>query len=298
MKIDRCHKSIHWNERKNGGKPEMVVIHHTSKNNMDEVWEAFFDRNHEISTHYLIDRDGSIYQLVDEDKRAYHSGWSTWSMNGKTYSYRDADNDVNSVSIGIELFGRFEWEYTPEQIAAVEWMCLDIRERYKNIKPEDIVLHACMDHSRKNDPGPNYPYELLARKGAGVYPDVSRLEGRFNEVAQLVNDEVTLTKLFNNIGYNTRDFGNYIGQGKSVFDEPASFKTVVRAFQYHYESDDFNKDGSLKKSSCIKEVGIPTIKTVLNLVALNEGKLIQVENEPIIESAYPQEIKRVAGVWG
>ena len=47
----------------------------------------------EVSAHYLIDTDGTIYHLVNEQDRAWHAGVSLWQ----------GDDNINSTSIGIEL---------------------------------------------------------------------------------------------------------------------------------------------------------------------------------------------------
>ena len=46
-----------------------------------------------VSAHYLVDEDGTTYQLVDEEMRAWHAGKSRWR----------GIKDVNSASIGIEI---------------------------------------------------------------------------------------------------------------------------------------------------------------------------------------------------
>ena len=63
------------------------------------------DPNRKVSAHYLIARDGTVYQLVDESKRAWHGGLSYWG--GQT--------DLNSASLGIEL------DNTGEEDALLIW---------------------------------------------------------------------------------------------------------------------------------------------------------------------------------
>ena len=49
--------------------------------------------DYEVSCHYLIDSGGTCYQLVDDNKRAWHAGKSFWR----------GLRDINSRSLGIEL---------------------------------------------------------------------------------------------------------------------------------------------------------------------------------------------------
>ena len=48
-----------------------------------------------VSAHYLVNNlgDNEIYQLVDENKRSYHAGVSSWRT----------DKNLNDTSIGIEI---------------------------------------------------------------------------------------------------------------------------------------------------------------------------------------------------
>ena len=68
----------------------------------------YFDEIKElkVSSHLFIDRDGSITQFVPFDKKAWHAGVS--NFNGR--------ENCNEFSIGIELEGTDELEYTQEAI--------------------------------------------------------------------------------------------------------------------------------------------------------------------------------------
>ncbi|MGZ5153348.1 MAG: N-acetylmuramoyl-L-alanine amidase, partial [Burkholderiales bacterium] len=74
-------------------RPNFVIIHHTSDGNAEEALDVLTDRERKVSAHYLIGRDGKLFQLVDEAARAWHAGESYWG----------GQRDMNSASIGIEL---------------------------------------------------------------------------------------------------------------------------------------------------------------------------------------------------
>ena len=69
----------------------MIVLHYTGMKSAQEAIDRLRDPAAEVSAHYLVDEDGAVIRLVDDDKRAWHAGKSHW---------RDID-DVNSASIGI-----------------------------------------------------------------------------------------------------------------------------------------------------------------------------------------------------
>ncbi len=73
--------------------PSCIVYHATYMNSAEEALERLCDPNSCVSCHYLIAQNGTIWQLVDLENRAWHAGQSWW---------RGID-DINSASVGIEL---------------------------------------------------------------------------------------------------------------------------------------------------------------------------------------------------
>jgi AmpD protein len=106
-----------------------------------------------VSAHYLITRQGEIYRLVDERNVAWHAGLS--SLRG-----RHIVNSCNEFSIGIELMGGKNFEYTDEQYRALIELIRDIRTRYE-IAAENIVGHDFIAPGRKEDPGPHFDWDRV-----------------------------------------------------------------------------------------------------------------------------------------
>jgi len=145
--------SPNWNERKL--PVNMVVLHYTGMESAGAALERMCDPAAEVSAHYLIDEDGTVVQLVEEDKRAWHAGRSHWR--GIT--------DVNSASIGIELVNPgHEFGYRPfpdEQIEALLPLLSDIVTRHR-VPRANVVGHSDIAPARKDDPGELFPWETLA----------------------------------------------------------------------------------------------------------------------------------------
>ncbi len=93
-----------------------------------------------VGAHYLIDRSGTIYRLIEETNIAYHAGSSKMP---------DGRKNVNDFSIGIEMIATEESGYTDRQYTAVNSLIADIKSRYK-IK--SIVGHMDIAPGRKTDP--------------------------------------------------------------------------------------------------------------------------------------------------
>ncbi|MEY4721829.1 MAG: hypothetical protein RIQ46_1554, partial [Pseudomonadota bacterium] len=100
--VHRHAPSPNWNERLL--PVTMVVLHYTGMESADAALSRMCDPAAEVSAHYMIDEDGTVTQLVDEGKRAWHAGRSCWR----------GVRDVNSASVGIELVNPgHEFGYRP-----------------------------------------------------------------------------------------------------------------------------------------------------------------------------------------
>ena len=114
-----------------------------------------------VSAHYLIGRDGRLWQLVEEDMRAWHAGAGDWRGQG----------DVNSRSIGIELDNTGLHPFAEPLMARLEALLSDILARWE-IPPDGVIGHQDFDPDRKTDPGPRFDWRRLARSGLAAWPTV------------------------------------------------------------------------------------------------------------------------------
>jgi len=142
------------NERSVG----FVVLHYTAGDASGRALRTLTRAGSGVSAHYLIERDGSILQLVDERRRAWHAGDSRWG----------ATVDVNSASIGIELDNDGAEPYPAAQIDALLRLLADLRHRHQ-VPGVNILGHADVAPTRKVDPGPLFPWPLLAARGFGLW---------------------------------------------------------------------------------------------------------------------------------
>lgn len=133
----------------------MIVIHYTETKTCEAALRILCDADsaRRVSAHWLIDRDGTAYRLVDESKRAWHAGKSVW----------DGIEDCNSASIGIELVNDGAEEYPAPQLEALVELCAGIRGRH-DIR--HIVGHSDIAPGRKRDPGPLFPWGRFRAKMA------------------------------------------------------------------------------------------------------------------------------------
>ena len=136
--------SPNFDERPAGIAIDTVVLHATVLNTLDAVIEHFADPLTKVSSHYTIDRDGTVAAHVPEDKRAWHAGQS---------KMKDGRAAVNDFSIGIELVNLNDGTdpFPAPQIGALRDLLKSIIARH-SIK--HIVTHyECAEPpGRKSDP--------------------------------------------------------------------------------------------------------------------------------------------------
>lgn len=72
------HKSPNYGERERGAKPGLIILHYTGMQTARQALDRLCDPAAQVSAHYFIDEDGSVKQLVDDKKRAWHAGKSSW----------------------------------------------------------------------------------------------------------------------------------------------------------------------------------------------------------------------------
>ncbi len=93
-----------------------------------------------VSPHYLIDRDGNIYRLVEEKNIAYHAGVSKMP---------DGRTNINNFSIGIEVL--YHENETPNEIQYEKLVKL-VQNLKSQYKIKYILGHNDVAPSRKTDP--------------------------------------------------------------------------------------------------------------------------------------------------
>lgn len=199
--------SPNFDERPAGDGIDMLVLHYTGMETAAAALARLTDPHARVSAHYLIDEDGSIVRLVDEQYRAWHAGVSFWR--GATH--------INARSVGIELVNpghEFGYRTFPRpQVDALVSLAGGILSRWP-IPPRNVVGHADVAPQRKMDPGELFDWPLLARAGIGVWPE---------EADACVLEEDAVRAMLAEIGYET-----------------ANLFATLKAFQRHFRPERVN----------------------------------------------------------
>ena len=190
---------------------EYVILHFTELSFKDAL-DRLCDPASEVSAHYIIKETGEIFQLIEDQKVAWHAGVSSWHGKDK----------INQNSIGIELDNLGDREFSEVQMRSCLKLCSFLAKEY-NIPKENFIGHSDIAPERKIDPGIFFDWKLLHEKGFGVWHglDFSSVNidlYQMGDVGEGISDVQTKLK---KIGYNIKING--------VFDQQTNY--ISRAFQ-------------------------------------------------------------------
>ncbi len=234
---------VTYNSKGQNFRQRFIILHYTVS---DRERSIDLLTNKDVSSHYLItDRENEpIYYLVDESKRAWHAGVSSWGN----------FTNLNDNSIGIEIVnkgfilkdGKMEfYRYPSWQMHKTAILLQDLIKRYE-VEPQNILGHSDIAPQRKQDPGPLFPWKELYRDyGIGMWYDEADKEKYKDAFDNRITPEDVQKEL--------RKFGYGIAVSK-VYDEQT--KNVITAFQFHFRQYKYD--------------GIMDAETFAILKALNE----------------------------
>lgn len=141
-------------------KPNYVIIHHTAQDSLQQTIKTFTLSRTQVSSHYVVGRDGEIVQMLNDYLRSWHAGRGRWGN----------DTDLNSASIGIELDNNGREPFTVAQIESLLVLLKRLKWKY-GIPTANFIGHSDIAPSRKVDPSTYFPWKTLAEEGYGFWYD-------------------------------------------------------------------------------------------------------------------------------
>ena len=223
MKFIDKYKSASFNKRKKGTFLNYIILHYTAMKDYKEALNHLCDKNNKVSSHFLINKSGDIFYLVNIVNRAWHAGKSNWQK----------VSDINSESIGIEIDNSghlYDNEnYTSKQINSlikllkyISYIC--------PFKKHNILGHSDISPYRKIDPGEKFPWIKLKKNNLSFLP---------NKLSQNNTNQID-KYLINKLGEKNRKQKSLYMLKKIGYDiEPAKnnntkFIMLIKAYQMHY----------------------------------------------------------------
>ena len=160
--------------------PVYLIIHYTGSTTLASALSWFQNPEARASAHLVIDRDGSVVQMVEFNRRAWHAGKSTWgnldglnrysigielvnagklkkNASGQWISWSNELISASDVTIAKHRDETIEagWhEYPEAQIESTVKICALLNDVYQFA---DILGHDDVSPGRKVDPGPLFP---------------------------------------------------------------------------------------------------------------------------------------------
>ena len=216
--------SPNFNSKKRRFKEiKFIILHYTGMKKESEAINKLTNIQSEVSSHYLIKDNGSIFTLVPDLYVAWHAGKSSW----KNYK------SLNQNSIGIEITNPghdFDYKkFSKKQISSVLKLSRMLIKKYK-VSPKNILGHSDVAPQRKKDPGEKFPWEYLSKNKIGLWHTLKRQELIKNRNFKI--NQIEKEFFFDNlikIGYSKK---NLRGPDKNKY-----LRDVAKAFQRRFRQE-------------------------------------------------------------
>lgn len=148
MECNREHRSPNKKPRPTNVLPTLIILHSSAGKSDAGDLSWICNPASKVSYHYLVGRDGEVYELVSPKLQAWHAGVSEWK--GRTF--------CNGYSIGVAWSNRNDsTEFlTGGQLQAMRALIDHLADEFPSLT--EVVTHQDVAPGRKNDPhaAPNF----------------------------------------------------------------------------------------------------------------------------------------------
>lgn len=225
-----------------------LIMHYTGGNFRSSINTL---TGNSVSAHYLVPdpsdktyldarfKEMRIFNLVDENERAWHAGVSEWT--GRS-SLNDTSIGIETVNLATNNNGAFIFPpFHPQQIDAIIELSKNILQRYPDITPVNVVGHSDIALGRKSDPGAAFPWKELYQAGVGAWPDADTVEKyTVKFTSHGIPERSAIINLLNKYGYSVKA-GN-TGTG---------FEALLRAFQLHFRQEKYEGELDIETAAIL-----------------------------------------------
>ena len=214
---------------------KFIVLHHIQANSLQHALDQLYE--HKVSSHFIIDDDGNVFELVQENDIAYHAGVSYWQ----------GYEGLNKYSIGIEIISKdpFNIGFTEVQMHSVIELSRYLSRKYE-ILPRNIVGHSDIAFSkesnlldRKQDPSHLFDWSILADYGIGIFPKISLSKNDDNIIFFPQDLSADIFKIKNRL----KNFGYRVSNINNVYDE--EMQILARVFNRRFNPQKYLENSDL-----------------------------------------------------
>jgi N-acetylmuramoyl-L-alanine amidase len=208
-----------YSKKRKSEQIKFLIFHYTGMKKERDAINRLTKIQSEVSSHYLIKKNGVIVVIVPDLYVAWHAGKSSWK------SFKS----LNKNSIGIEISNPGHennyLNFSKKQIKSILYLSKSLIKKY-NIKLSNVLGHSDIAPFRKKDPGEKFPWKYLAKFGIGKWHSLSKKILEKNKMKKIhLNEEKNFFKNLFKIGYS-----------KKILNK----KTLVSAFQRRYRQNLIN----------------------------------------------------------
>ena len=198
---------------------KFLIFHYTGMKKESEAIKRLTNIQSEVSSHYLIKKNGDIVVMVPDLYVAWHAGKSFWK------SFKS----LNKNSIGIEISNPGHennyLNFSKKQVQSIIYLSKLLLKKNK-IKSSNVLGHSDIAPLRKKDPGEKFPWRYMAKFGIAKWHSLSKKILKENRLKIInINEEKIFFKNLFKIGYS-----------KKVLNK----KTLVSAFQRRFRQELIN----------------------------------------------------------
>ena len=172
---------MNYSFRKKNKTVKYIILHYTGMKSLQSAYSRLNSTSSDVSVHYLISKQGKIYNLLCPRFIAWHAGKSQWK----------GDKNLNDISIGIELENKGHehgyTKFTIKQYESLRKLLNFLRTTYK-IDDQSILFHSDISPNRKKDPGEKFNLNKV-----GIY--------RFNKL-KINNKTLPLNEMLRLYGFS------------------------------------------------------------------------------------------------
>ena len=172
---------MNYSSRKKNKTVKYIILHYTGMKNLQSAYCRLISPLSDVSAHYLVSKEGKIYNLLCPRFKAWHAGKSQWKK----------DKNLNNSSIGIELENKGHdhgyTKFTSKQYGSLKELINFLKINYR-LNDECILFHSDISPNRKKDPGEKFNLNKI-----GVY--------RFNKL-KVNNKNLPLSKMLSLYGFS------------------------------------------------------------------------------------------------
>jgi N-acetyl-anhydromuramyl-L-alanine amidase AmpD len=180
--VERLMPLTYSSTRPTTGSVDTIVLHFSSDliahpdHPFDVGKQIKIYERAKVSAHYLIDREGTIYRLVDDERTAWHAGrgslpWdkSRTSMNASSIGIEmlavGSKADMVPLFMSAKKYDEFAGKhpawigFTDAQYASLSWLIADIQSRHPKITRNNhhVIGHEdWAGRERRTDPGQTF----------------------------------------------------------------------------------------------------------------------------------------------